>query len=311
MNHRVFHALQGFGGAGILVCPHAHTTKNYSQTRMPALPRMVGVVVFIITLVTMAATAQTTTEQITSVPAAQQPRKLSLGVFGAFNLDQHTANFTDLSSDAIDAVFAPRTTDNPGPANFTGSSANGIAFGILGEYKILPELSVGLRVSYAEQRTQFRTTYDQRYGVLSAAGDRLITGTATSEYLLQTAVSVLGIEPLASYTVWDNLNVSLGARVGVVLSGRFNQVENLIAPASGINFNNGTKIRNRRDNVDIPSLQTVQVSGVVGVGYEIPITPRFVVAPEAFYSIGFLPVVRGLNWNVNTLRAGVALKYKF
>jgi opacity protein-like surface antigen len=270
------------------------------------------VLAFALALTATMATAQTTTEQITSTPAAQQPRKLSLGVYGAFNLDQHTANFTDLPGDVANAVFYPRTAENPGPGNFTGGSASGVAFGIVGEYKLLPELSVGLRVSYAEQRTQFRTTYSQAYGVLNSAGDRLIDGTATSEYLLQTAIAVLGLEPLASYNVWDNLSVYLGARVGLALSGKFNQSENIVSvTAGGVNYNNNSKTRNKRDGVDLPDLQTVQVSGVVGLGYEIPVTPRFVVAPEAFYSIGFLPVIKNLSWNVNTLRAGVSLKYKF
>ncbi len=241
--------------------------------------------------------------QTTQTTTPRKVRKLALGAFGAYSLNFHAANFPELPG-AGNAIFSPRVRPDLEPGNFTGSNAGSLAFGIMGEYSLSPEISVGLRIGYNEQTGAFSTTWRPTIGHANGTSE-----TAQIDYKLNTSLATLGFEPFVGYRVWEGLTAYLGARVSIPLSSSFNQSENLVSPADGV-FNNGRRVANERSDA-LPDLQSVYIAAVVGLGYDIGITERLSVVPEAYYGLNFLTVVRGLNWTINDARFGVAVKYRF
>ncbi len=241
-------------------------------------------------------------------------RKWTLGVYGNYSLNQHSADFADLpgtTGGLINAIFSPRTSTSPtdpnvtntfGPPNFKGVNSSSVAFGALLELRASSELSVLLRVGYAKQDASFKTSYTQQGGRANGTAVDL-----TSEYTLDTKLSSFEITPMLGYKVVDELSVYAGLRIGLT-SGTFSQKETLVAPSDGT-FENGTRERNVISG-DLPNFTSLQLAGVVGLGYDLNIADRLVLTPEAYYSLGLTQVIKDLTWKVNTIRAGVALKYR-
>lgn len=260
----------------------------------------IAAMIVTISLSTSAAFAQDPNSSNTS--SAAKERKFSFGIFGGAALVQHAANFPELSSVP---VFTPRG-DGQEPPNFGNASSVGFALGIVAEYNLSPELVLGLRASYAPQAASFLTSHQRRFGNPNGASEL-----GTIQYSLETTVNTLGAEPFVKYYVWEGLHASLGARVNLVLSSRYAQAETLLNPATGGFTPTFGKVANERSGEAIPDVSVVQVAGVLGVGYDISIGERLVIAPEASYSLGFTPVVANLSWRVNDLRAGISARLRF
>lgn len=239
----------------------------------------------------------------TAEAQGSRPRRFSLGLYGTYGMDWHNANFLDLPTVPI---FTPRTGGSNEPPAFTCTNVWNPAFGITMDYLIDERLSVGLRAHYATQNARLTTRATYRAG----RGDGTFID-ATSEYAISDSVQIIGVEPMASYNVWEGLSVHLGVRLNFVLSAKYYQDETLIDPADGSFFPNGTFRTRNISTGDLPNATTFLVTPFAGVSYAIPIIDRLTVHPEVFYSVGLMPVVKDLKWTVSSLRPGLAVKYKF
>ncbi|TAE23354.1 MAG: hypothetical protein EAZ92_14700 [Candidatus Kapaibacterium sp.] len=229
-------------------------------------------------------------------------RKFSFGIFGGAALQQHAANFPEFSSVP---VFTPRG-DGQEPPNFGNVNTIGFALGILAEYKITPELTVGLRAGYAPQTASFLTSHQRRFGNPNGASEL-----GTIQYSLATTVNTLGAEPYVKYFIWEGLHASLGARVNLVLSSSYAQAETLLSPTTGGFTPSFSKVANERTGEAIPDVSAVQVAGVLGIGYDVSLGDRLVITPEVSYSLGLIPVVANLSWRVNDLRGSISARIRF
>jgi hypothetical protein len=275
------------------VISHFHFYHIMNQNTLKTALRLVAVAVILFAAATERSEAQ-----------GGRPRRFSLGLYGSYGMDMHSANFLDLPNNP---VFTPRTggTNEPGP--FTGTTSWNPVVGIVMEYLLDERLSVGLRAHYATQNARLTTRANYRVG-----RDDGTFADATSEYAISDSIQIIGLEPMASYNVWEGLSVHLGVRLNFATSARYNQSETLIAPADGSFFGGTTPIRTRNVTVgDLPNANTFTIAPIVGLSYAIPIIDRLTVQPEVFFSYGLMPVVRDLQWTVNSLRPGLAVKYKF
>jgi hypothetical protein len=242
--------------------------------------------------------AQSQTEMRTE---SRSTGKLSLGVFGAYNLNLHNASFLELPAAPL---FTPRTGAPYEPAAFGSTSGGGLALGALLMYDLTEEMALSLRLGYGTHDASFRTT--STYPVGRADGT---SADATSEYTLNTSIAAFSIEPLFSYRVVAGLQVYLGLRLSALTSTTFDQRETLLAPTDG-GFD---AMRSRTRNVQsgaLPQAQTLWISPVAGLGYDIPLGTSLTLSPEVFYSLGLTQVVQNVNWNVSTLRGGISLRYR-
>ena len=233
-----------------------------------------------------------------------RPRRFSLGLYGSYGLDMNNIDFQDLPTAPI---FTPRTGGTNEPSPFTSTNAWNPAFGLVMEYLIDDRFSVGLRANYATQNARITTRANYRVGRSDGT-----FADAVSEYVISDSVNVIGLEPMASYNVWEGLSVHLGVRLNFVLSAKYYQAENLLEPSDGSFFEGTTPIRTRNIRTgDLPNANTFAIAPLVGVSYAIPIIERLTVHPEVFYSFGLTPVVKDITWTVRSLRPSIAVKYKF
>lgn len=252
-------------------------------------------------LVAFFATAADTEAQIV------RQRRFSLGLYGAYGLDFHNVNFLDLPNAP---VFTPRTGGSNEPAAFSNTTTWNPAFGVVLEYLIDERLSVGLRGGYATQNTRLTTRSTYRVGRSDGTFDN-----ATSEYAISDTVGMISLEPMVSYNLWEGLSVHVGVRLNFVNSPKYYQAETLLSPSDGSFFpipTGGSPVTRRNISAgDLPNANTFTIAPFAGISYAIPIIDRLTVHPEVFYSLGITPVVKDLQWSVNSLRPGLSVKYKF
>ena len=273
---------------------------NFSQTMrsLPLAKRIMRsfVAVCAIALVFAFTFAQTLEAQ------SSRPRRFSMGIYGAYGLDMHNANFLDLPTRPI---FRPRTGGSNEPGPFSNANAWNPAFGITMEYMVTQELGIALRGHFAFQNARLTTRSQYRVGRDDGTFDD-----GVSEFSLETDVQMISLEPMAQYNIWEGLFVHLGARLNFITQIDYLQYESLIAPEDGGFFTNGSRTRNVSSG-ELPEATKFSIAPIVGLSYAIPIIDRLTVHPEVFYSFGLFPVAGELAWTVNSLRPGLAVKYKF
>ncbi len=233
--------------------------------------------------------------------ASPKSGAISLGAFAAYNLNFHNANFLELPAAPI---FTPRTGASYEPAAFASTNSGSVALGALVMCNLSEEMAISLRLSYAGHDAAFRTT--ATYPIGRADGS---STDASSEYTLNATLSTFSAEPLFSYRIGGGLQAYLGARVSLLTGNSFDQRETLITPSDGGFDGNRNRSRNVQTGM-IPQAQTLWISGVAGLGYDIPLSTNLILSPEAFYSLGLTQVVQNVNWNVHTLRGGISLRYR-
>ncbi|TAE27266.1 MAG: hypothetical protein EAZ92_09570 [Candidatus Kapaibacterium sp.] len=236
-----------------------------------------------------------------------KPRKFSIGVSGGFGADFGSANFLELPTAPI---FAPRTGGSNEPAAYAGATNIGTwSAGIVMEYLVTEQLSVGLRGAYSVQNSNLLTRSNYRVGRSDGTFDD-----GTSEFTLNANIQSVAIEPMVGYNIVEGLNVHLGARVNVTVGSAYTQRETLIAPTDGGFFTTGGRIRNERTGT-LPNVSSVTIAPMAGLSYNINLTDRLILTPEAFFAYGIMPLVSDLPqnsvWTASSARAGVSVKYKF
>ncbi len=240
---------------------------------------------------------------------ADSSKRMSFGVFGGYNLNMHRANFLNLPG-------ITKRTDDKFP--FGNASGGGFTAGALVEIPFSDKLALSLRAAFSTNNAELQAPEPQRIGVLSADGSSVTFFDGQIGYSITPTLTNVVFEPLLAITPFDgalaNLRFLAGVRAGLYLSPKYVQVEKLLQPSDATAlFQNGSKERNSVSG-DIPNAQAFNLSAVAGIGYDIPIpigeqSAALIISPEVLYSYNFTPVVTGLSWNVDVLRAGVSVRY--
>ncbi|MDR0927207.1 MAG: OmpA family protein [Ignavibacteria bacterium] len=222
--------------------------------------------------------------------------KFFYGAFLGYNINMHNAAFNKLSGEC--------PTCNP--IDYGNSTGGGIAGGILFEYpifsnKIRTPMAVGLRIGYEDISSDFSTEEN--------IGNTYTTGIeqAYSNHILETSLAELSFNPYFSYSFYGFVG-NIGPKLGYLLTHKFNQREELDRPASIVFTENGTRVRNRYDDVDIDKNKALQFGINIGVGYELPIGKYSVIMPEINYTLNVTNIA-DVDWKVSTLRFGIAAKF--
>jgi outer membrane protein OmpA-like peptidoglycan-associated protein/opacity protein-like surface antigen len=217
----------------------------------------------------------------------------AIGGFSSYNFSQHVADFRRLPG-------VPSCCPN-----FESGNGPGFMLGGLYEFRLMDDLSLGLRADYANQG-----------GTLSAIERTVVDGAngsilnASIEHLLDSRISSIGIQPLLGYRLFGGLSAHAGTRVGYVLSRTYTQKEVLLEPAGSGTFENGLRQRNFSEG-SIEEASSLQAGLVAGLSYTLPLNDEasLFLVPEMFYHHSLTPVVENLTWKLHALTAGAAIKY--
>lgn len=220
------------------------------------------------------------------------------GIYGHMNLNWHSADFRKL----------------PGVPNCCPRFENGLGIGftagILYEIPLSKLLTLDLRASYSSLD-----------GELSKVEPTTVIVQGNNqegefEHILNTKLANIGVEPLVGIRLFGGLRLLAGLRLGFTITNKYDQVETIVKPSGAATFldslGNDTHSRTRNESSgDILEIQKFQAFALAGLSYELPLNSEksLFLAPELFYSHALTPVVRDYKWNVNSIRAGIAIKY--
>lgn len=230
---------------------------------------------------------------------AQENQKTNkYGIYGGLNYNIHTADFYKLAG-----------IPNCCPA-FESGSGLGFNAGFLYEHKINDGFWLSGRLGLM--------TLD---GILKKNENTTIiiqTGAAngTFEHKLTGSFMNLGLEPSIVYNPFDKVLVSAGARFGLNLTKKFDQIEEIIDPPGTGTFLDslGNDSHSRTRNIfsgDIPNAIPFQMSLLGSISYELPlnIDGTMILAPEISYYFPITETVQNTSWKISSIRAGIALKF--
>lgn len=223
------------------------------------------------------------------VPAMQaQLNRPAYGIFGHYSYAIHNASFSSLPDVSCCAD------------EFTGGSGSGFALGVLYQMPLAKSWNLSGRLSYISYPGLLRSDQPQ---VMNIGGED-VPGIIRHD--IDASFASLNLEPLIGYRLTDRLTLHGGLSIGFVLQKSFTQTERKIEPVQG-----SLTVPELVKSGDLKDASSLYAGAMLGASFDIPLFrgSRWFLAPEVFYTLGFTNTVANLDWKVNTLRAGFALKY--
>lgn len=217
---------------------------------------------------------------------------LRVGPFAAYQLVQH-----DAAIGTLPGVF----TCEPG---FGSSNAGGFTAGALVEVGLMPDFALQGRIGYSSFSAHL--THQEDIGNV-VQGNEVVS--AISEHVIDLDAGMLTLEARAFLQPFSfPLGVNLGLQAGSVMTKDAEQVENLISPEH-VTFYGGYTWRNRFQG-ELPNANTLQIYGVMGLSYELALSPYVTFSPEITYNRAFIPLIADSAWSAHMLRFGAAVKFR-
>jgi outer membrane protein OmpA-like peptidoglycan-associated protein len=218
-----------------------------------------------------------------------------LGAYAAYNLNTHTANFKELPP-------VPNCCKG-----FTSGIGSGFALGGLFDYDINSVFSLGLRLGYSSLGAKL-LVHDKNIGNTTVIQNGVTTVTPVSvDHSIDSKINVVGIEPVLSIKIIDNLKGIVGLDLSYLLTGQFSQMEQIISP-NNVTFLDGRIIQNDYYNLDIPGKPSLLFFGMLGLGYDLPMGKDMYITPEIKY---FLPFnnVANVDWKPAHWQFGASVRF--
>lgn len=226
-------------------------------------------------------------------------QRLQVGVVGAGALNIHQGNFS-----TYDGILECGTFDD---ATTLGWQAGNIV-----DVPLSASVALSMRLYYHKANGDFTTPNPESPFV--ALDDGTLVRLQT-EHTLATALDYVSLDVLGKWRVLGAFYIGAGPTVALSSRAAYEQTETILGP-NGMRFANGQTTRKIiAGNFDEQGTQNTQrnlriaATGVLGA--DIALSHALVLNPEVGYSYSFTDVLSDVEWNVNVLRAGVALKYAF
>lgn len=229
---------------------------------------------------------------------AQESSTKKYGVYADYGLNMHLADFRALPG-------IPNCC-----TNFQEGDGLGLSMGALFEMDMTSHLFLAGRVGYSDLSGEL-IRKDQTTVILNNAFE---DGEFT--HTINSSIQAVTARILAGYRIIPNLSFYAGFGVGNVINATYDQVETLSKPSDkgtfvdDKGFDTGSRTRNESAG-DIPELNSMRLFLSTGVGYELPLNSdnSIRLMPEVNFDFAFSNVVNGINWSINELKGGIALKY--
>ncbi|MBL0322334.1 MAG: OmpA family protein [Ignavibacteria bacterium] len=193
-------------------------------------------------------------------------------------------------------------------ASYSNSTSIGPAFGASFELPLSDVLRFQVRLGYSSMSGLLHST--EQIGNEPVLSDGPVPieerQPVTVEHALDANLPMIILEPTIGLHLFDLLWLTAGVRGGYMMSATFDQKETLLAP-EGYTFLDGTTVRNAAA-ADIPNANSLQLHGVVGIGYELQTRSNISIVPEVRY---FLPItqVSDVDWKVQSFQIGVNVRF--
>lgn len=219
-----------------------------------------------------------------------------LGVFGAFNLNTHSANFGELPG---------FTSCCP---QFSTGSGKGFAAGAIAEFPLTDYLRLQIRPAFSNIGGKLTTPeIIGNTRILNGISPfDTITAPVTVEHSLDATLYTVGIEPTAALNITDGLFAHAGFSLAFLFNAQASVRETIISPQSAV-FLDRRAFRNDKTGA-IDGATSILFSGIFGLSYELPIGNGKFLRPDIRY---FLPFgnIADVSWKAHTLQIGTGLLF--
>lgn len=230
---------------------------------------------------------------------AQENSVNKYGIYGDYGLNMHTADFRAL----------------PGVPNccpkFQDGDGLGLSFGALFEMDMTSELFLSARLGYSDISGKLTRVEPTTIILNNTPVDGEFTHTVDAK------IQAVTTRILAGYRIIPNISFYAGFGVGNVINATYEQVETITNPSDrgtfidgDTGFDTGKRTRNESYG-DIPYQNSLRLFLSAGIGYELPLNSdnSFRLMPEVNFDFALSNVVNEIDWKINELKAGIALKY--
>lgn len=224
----------------------------------------------------------------------------SLGVFGAAGLNFHLADFQNL----------PNTPSCcPGFSTGTGLGYN---FGLFYSFPIADNLDLNLRGIYYDFSADL-TTVENENTTVSDINFNPVSG--EFEHAILASISTFGLEPMLQFKLTDQLRISGGFRITYLISGEWEQYEEIISPSNGGFIDENGLISRRRNEysggMDQDGWNQLDLGLSFAASYDLPLNKdrTLFLVPEAKYTLGVLSYISDQTWIPSQFTGGVGIRY--
>lgn len=221
-----------------------------------------------------------------------------LGAYAGLSVNNHYSSFRELSEKYY--TCCPK---------YKSAEGVGAAFGALFEMPIAKNLFVGARFGFAQYDADFNPKDfigNTEVRQPTPPYETILIQRAEVQYNLESKLSNIGFEPYIGFNAFRNLHAIAGFRLSYLYDPQFTQYEKLLSP-NNVTFTNGSRIRNRFDNQEIPNVNALQIHGLLGLGYDLKIGANSYLTPEVKFFIPFTNV-SNVEWKASALQFSLALK---
>lgn len=192
-------------------------------------------------------------------------------------------------------------------AEFTGDNSLGFGAGALLGMPLNEKFSLFGRIGYSMHGTLMNETeIAGNTEIRDANGNTQSITDALAEHEIDASLNLISFEPYVTYNVIDRLRVKAGLRLGYLISPTVDHSETLVSPRGVVYRDTQQKKRNVSEGIDLPDANSIQLHGLIGAEYEIPIEKGISIVPElAFYPC--FTDLSSVDWGFSDLHAGAAL----
>jgi outer membrane protein OmpA-like peptidoglycan-associated protein len=231
--------------------------------------------------------------RISAQPAGSTWNRSQAGIYGAFQLVQHSAELSGMPGVPTCCL------------GFDGGSGSGFTAGLLYQLPLATRLALQFRAGYS--RIGGSLTADETIGNAIANGE---TVDAIVEHSIEPTLGMLSIEPMLSWYPFNfPLALNVGVQGGFLMTTDFEQRETLTEPTSAT-FTNGQAVRNEASG-EIQETSTPFIAGIGGLSYDIPVSSSITISPEVAYHYNVTDIIKDSSWNAHVLRLGVSIRMGF
>ncbi len=221
--------------------------------------------------------------------------KAKYGIMGGYNINLHSSSITNIKG------------FNSCCPEFKGGFGTGFYFGGLIEYPIDEKLQLMLRLGYSSYNGLL--SEEVTLPVLD-----IVTGgsiPAVIENRFDVQYGTVGIEPMVSYRLTENIFGHAGFRAGFMVDNHYSHIEEIKSPKDRGTFSNGLQTWNVSYG-DLPDRNSLLLGLRLGASYTLPLNKQksLFLAPEIFYTLQFTSAMKEQSWMVHQIQLGASFKYR-
>lgn len=216
-----------------------------------------------------------------------------LGVFGGIDYNIHHGGFTTTENSIICCVASDGT-------------GVGAALGIKAFIPLSDNFSITPRILYEGRNGTF-TAAPENYPILGK-NNQVENLVLTKQF--KATIATMGADLFVAWYLTENgLYLAGGPSVAAIVSKHFMQTEHIETPG-GVTYLGGSPDATVLDS-DLDITKSLQVLLKLGVGYQIHVSDKFTVNPEALYGFALTKFSKTYDWAGNALQLTVGLLYSF